>query len=75
MLAQPIAQAPTTTGTQGLMVHTFRNVYCRINSDHRAAIDANVARILNLIPEQRSQNKVIGNLSAPLLRRAAVTSS
>src|SRR5260370_38122567 len=39
--------------------------YC-INSDNRAAIDANIARIRQMLADERGRGKSVGYLSIPL---------
>lgn len=58
-LPVPALAEPATVCT------TIELCYC-INSDNRAAIEANVARIRAQIAEQRQQNKAIGYMSIPL---------
>jgi hypothetical protein len=51
--------APVTACT------TLNLCYC-INSDNRAAIDANIARIRQMLADERGRGKSIGYLSIPL---------
>ena len=54
------AQAGTATACTAIDL-----CYC-VNTDVRSQIDANVARVRQLISEQRKQNKAIGYMSIPL---------
>jgi hypothetical protein len=71
MLAMALAAAalvsPQAAGAAGLVTACtpLDICYC-VNSDYREVIDANVARVRQLIASNRAQGKAIGYLSIPL---------
>jgi len=60
LIAADAAHAATVTACTALNL-----CYC-INADNRAAIDANIARIRQMLAEERGRGKSIGYLSIPL---------
>src|ERR1700755_754409 len=60
LIAPGAAHAASVTACTALNI-----CYC-INSDNKAAIDANIARIRQMLADERGRGKSIGYLSIPL---------
>ena len=64
-LAQ-LSMSPGQVGAATITACTIVNLCYCINADNQDAIDANIARVRQLINDQRTQGKAIGYISVPL---------